>query len=103
VGTSNNVGSFTFDKGGSGSYSFTIDGTSYANTFGWSVSGTTISISKVSQSVNLQGSVDQLAIAFSGNETGKKSIKLEGSETHQFVSGSTSQTVISGTFSLVKN
>ena len=103
IGSSANVGTFTFDKDGSGSYSFSINGSSYAQSFNWSVSGDVVSITKVSQTFDFSGNISQLAIAFSSTQTDKKSMILEGSETHQYVSGSISQSVIAGTFLLTKN
>lgn len=103
LGTTTNAGKFVFEKDGSGSYNFTIDGTSYYQTFKWSVNDENISITKVSQTFDFQGNFTQLAIAFSGVKTGKNSIEIEGSETQQYSSGSTLQEVISGTFTLKKN
>ena len=103
TGTTTDAGKFVFDKDGSGRYNFTLDGNPYAQTFYWSVNGEEISITKVSQTSDVSGNISQLAISFEGTQTGKNSIEIEGSETHQYSSGNISQIIISGTFSLEKN
>lgn len=105
TGSTANAGKFSFDKDGSGSYSFTVDGTDYSQSFTWDVNDEKISVTKVSQSVNIfSGSVEQLAVAISGSRNSKTEIHLEGSETHQYVGGSPiiSQHVFTGTFSLTR-
>lgn len=102
MGTTTNAGIFSFEKDGSGSYEFTIDGSTYSQTFGWSVNEEAIAITRVSQSFDFSGNFDQLAVAFSGTQSNKTNIVLDGSETHQYSSGSVTETVIAGTFSLTK-
>lgn len=105
MGTSSDVGTFTFENDGSGSYNFTIDGDSYSRSFDWVVSDESISITEVIQSVDyLTGDVIQISVAFSGVRDNKNEITLEGSETMQTTSGtSVTQKVISGTFKLKRN
>lgn len=102
MGTTTNAGKFVFDKDGSGSYNFTVDGDTYSQSFNWSVSEDAISVAKTSQTVDFSGNFTQLAIAISGEQTGKNKIRLEGSETLQYSSGSITQKVITGTFELSK-
>ncbi|HYG49404.1 MAG TPA: hypothetical protein VD905_00810 [Flavobacteriales bacterium] len=103
-GTTANAGTFMFDKDGSGSYNFTVDGTIYNETFAWSVNNTTVSITKVSQNVDFTGggSIEQIAISFSGDQKDKKNFEIQGSDSRQYASGSISQKVFTGTFSLTK-
>lgn len=102
LGTTSNAGTFTFEKDGSGKYSFVVDGSSYSQSFDWSVNEEVISITKVSQTVDFSGNFDQLAVAISGTQSSKNNIELEGSETHQYSSGPITQHVIVGSFSLTK-
>lgn len=99
-GITTNAGTFSFDKDGSGSYNFTIDGDTYSQTFTWTVDNEEISIVKVSQLVDLSGNIDQLAVAISGTQSSKNKIDLDGSETHQYSSGNVTQKVMTGTFTL---
>jgi hypothetical protein len=99
IGTTANAGTFTFNKDGSGSYNFTIDGTNYSQNFTWSVSGTTINVTKISQTVSLSG-IDQFVIAISGTKSDKHSFTVQGTETHQYAGGTIEQSVLTGTFTL---
>ncbi|HET6991769.1 MAG TPA: hypothetical protein VFJ43_10615, partial [Bacteroidia bacterium] len=76
TGTTASAGTFTFDKDGSGSYNFTVNGTNYSQTFSWSVDNEKISITKVGESFNLSGNFDQLAVAISGTQSSKTNISL---------------------------
>jgi hypothetical protein len=102
TGTTADAGTFTFDKGGSGSYNFIVNGTTYSQSFSWSVSNENISLTKVSQTFDLSGNFNQLAVAISGTQSDKKKMELQGSETHQYSSGNITQDVFTGTFSLTK-
>jgi hypothetical protein len=104
TGSTSNAGSFAFDKDGSGSYEFTIDGETYSNDFTWTVDNETVSLSYLNQNVNFSGDITQVTVAFTGTETGKQEIEMDGSYTQQITSGSTfNQSVLSGTFSLKKD
>ncbi|MEO5643356.1 MAG: hypothetical protein ABIQ40_07575 [Bacteroidia bacterium] len=100
LGTTSNAGTFSFDKDGSGSYSFTVDGSTYSENFNWTVSDEHVSIAKVSQSFDLSGNFSQLAVAISGTQQSKNTIELAGSQTNQYSSGPVTQQVITGTFLL---
>src|SRR5688572_2031060 len=65
--TLENAGTFDFEKDGSGSYNFTIDGVNHAQSFGWSNSDESVSITRISQDIDFTtGDIEQLAIAFGG-------------------------------------
>jgi hypothetical protein len=102
LGTTANAGTFTFDKDGSGSYNFTVDGSTYSRNFTWTVSNENIKIVRVSTSIDFSGNVDQLTIAITGNQESKNNIELAGTETHVYSSGPTTESVLTGTFSLTK-
>lgn len=103
TGVETNAGTFTFDKGGSGSYDYTVDGTKRASTFSWQVDGSDIIISYISQSINSNLDIEQIVISFTGSETSKNNIELSGSETIQEVGGvNIDQFVLTGTFNLSK-
>jgi len=102
-GTSTNVGEFTFDESGSGSYNFTIaDSNVYAETFNWAVSDENISIAKVSQSFDFSGNIKQIAVAFSGTQKSKTELTIEGSETLQGFTGDFTQRVLTAKITLTK-
>ncbi|MBW8050796.1 MAG: hypothetical protein FVQ77_10770 [Cytophagales bacterium] len=102
-GVETNAGTFTFDKGGSGSYDYTVAGTKRANTFSWQVDGSDITISRISQSINSNFEIEQIVISFTGSETSKNNIELTGSEIIQEVGGvNIDQFVLTGTFNLSK-
>jgi hypothetical protein len=103
LGTTANAGTFTFDKDGTGSYSFTVDGSGYSRNFTWSVTDENIKIVRVSTDIDFStGNVDQLTIAIVGEQKSKNSIELGGTETHVYSSGPTTESVLTGTFSLTK-
>lgn len=102
LGTTANAGTFTFEKDGSGSYNFTVDGSTYSRTFTWTVNDENISVVRVSTSIDFSGNVDQLTIAIAGEQKSKNNIELAGTETHVYSSGPTTESVLTGTFSLTK-
>lgn len=101
-GTSTDIGTFTFNENGSGSYYFTIDTNIYQQSFNWSVSDESISVTKVSQTFDFSGNIKQIAVAFSGTQNSKTELTIEGSETIQGYTGEVTQRVFTGTFLLGK-
>lgn len=103
LGMTANAGTFTFEKDGKGSYNFTVDAATYSRNFTWTVHDETIKIVRVSTDVNFStGDIDQLTIAITGSQESKNNIRFSGSETHVYSGGPTSETVLTGTFSLTK-
>lgn len=101
TGSSTDAGTFEFDESGSGSYSITLGTETYAQSFNWTVSEEEFSIVKVSQSYDFStGEIIQKAVAFSGKQTDKNILEVEGSETLQYFSGDIEQNVMAGTFIL---
>lgn len=100
MGSTANTGNFIFEKEGSGTYNFTVNGEQYNSNFTWNVSGEVISITSISQTIF--GGISQKAISFSGEQTGKNSITLKGSIVEQYFSGTIEQKSLSGTFYLSK-
>ncbi len=103
-GTTANAGNFTFDKGGSGSYSYEINGTTMEGDFDWKVDDQEVTISYVGQSVDFSsGAITQKVVAYSGTQPSKTSLILEGTETSQFTSGGIEQKVVTASFKLSKD
>jgi len=103
-GSTANAGTFTFDNGGAGKYSYKVNDTiSRAGSFTWSVSGEKASLISTTQSINFStGGFTQKVLAYSGTQPGKTKLVLDGSETDQNGSGSISQFVITANFTLTK-
>ena len=101
-GTTSNAGTFTFDKDGDGNYQYTINGTSRFLSFRWNVHDEKISVTKLSNTFDLNGDFTQTVISMMGSQTSKNTIVLEGSETIQYSFGTVSQEVLVATFSLTK-
>ncbi|MFN6943348.1 MAG: hypothetical protein ACK4ND_00260 [Cytophagaceae bacterium] len=106
TGTASNVGKFTFDKGGSGSFDFTVEGYHRTGTFGWEVSDRSITLVRTSMSTGgfmNPSSITQNVVAITGTEESKNRYILEGTETVQKTSGSNiEQFVLVGKFILEK-
>lgn len=103
TGSSTDAGTFFFNENNGGSYSLTLGTETYAESFTWSVSDENISVIKTTQSIDFfTGDVIQIVISFSGTQTDKTTIELEGSDTRQYVSGDITQTVMAGSFILEK-
>jgi hypothetical protein len=101
-GTTANPGTFTFEKDGSGSYNFTVDGSTYSRNFAWAVNGENIKIARISTSFDLSGNIEYLTIGIVGKQKNKSNIELSGTETLVYSSGPATETVFTGTFSLTK-
>lgn len=103
IGTTNDAGSFTFDKNGTGTYNFNVNGTNYAQSFTWNVSDENIALTKINQTVDFMGGeIEQLVVSMSGTRSDKKNMVLAGTETRIFTSGDVTETVLTGTFTLEK-
>lgn len=103
TGTSADAGTFSFDENGNGSYNFTLGAITYSESFSWSVSEESFSITKITQSIDFfSGEITQIIIAFSGSRIDKNTIEMSGSDTRQFTSGDITQTVMAGTFTLAR-
>jgi hypothetical protein len=90
-GTINNPGSFTFNEGGTGSYSFTLDGNTFSREFAWTAEDEELAIVNVYQNVDfMTGDMEQLSVAFGGEKTAKNELFLSGTETYIEISGSES-------------
>lgn len=102
VSTAYNVGTFTFDNN-NGKYSYTIEGHQRKGTFTWSVDNQTIKITSVSQKYS-GSTIIQTAVSYSGSESSKNKMSLEGSDVDQQVStsGNFNQFVLTATFRLSK-
>lgn len=103
TGTSTDAGTFTFDEGGNGTYSFVLGTKTYSESFTWSVSGETFSITKITQAIDFfTGDITQIVISFSGSQIDKNTIEMDGSDTRQYTSGDITQTVMTGSFTLTR-
>ena len=80
LGTSYNVGTFTFDEDGGGSYDYTVNGKQRTGIFGYSVENEEVAIIKVEQGLF---PFYQSTTVYVGESTGKKTFYLDGSETYQ--------------------
>lgn len=103
-GTTYDAGTFTFDKGGKGSYSYSIDTIQRTGSFNWQVEDRKVTITSINQSFSFGSNVNinQKAIAYTGTETKKNEIVMEGSETEQEAGSSITQFSLTGTFYLNK-
>jgi hypothetical protein len=102
-GNTTDAGNFTFDKDGSGSYSYEIDGKKMEGTFDWSVDDQKVTISYVGQSVDYgTGAVNQKVVAYTGTLPSKTELLISGTETSQYTSGSITQSVLTAGFNLTK-
>jgi len=103
TGSSTDAGTFSFDEDGGGSYDFTLGTETYSESFSWSVSEETFSITKISQSIDFfTGDITQIVISFSGTQVNKTTIEMDGSDTRQYTSGDITQSVMAGSFILSK-
>ncbi len=98
MGTSTYCGTFTFNKGGSGSYSFTIGADTYSSPFTWSVKDQKISLTYAYE--DIFGNLSQKAVSFSGTQQGSTTLSLQGSQTEQYINSNISQKVLQGTLRL---
>jgi len=94
-GTTNNAGTFTFDDDGSGSYNYSVGGVNRAGTFTYAVDDEEIAIVNVAQ--GWFPVFYQEATAYAGEQTSKKKLYLEGTETYQ---DTAQQYVFTGEFNL---
>jgi hypothetical protein len=103
-GSTVNAGTFTFDNGGTGKYSYKVNDTiSRSGTFSWSVSSQKASLTSATESINYSTfAVTQKAVAYTGTQPSKTKLILDGSETDQNASASISQFVITANFTLTK-
>jgi hypothetical protein len=103
-GTTNNPGTFTFDKDGSGSYSYQIDTIQRSGNFTWYVDDQKAILTSVNQTINFTGgaTVTQKLVAYTGTQTDKNKLTLQGSETDQEAGSGVNQFVLTGTFQLSK-
>jgi len=103
-GSDANAGTFTFEKGGSGKFSYTIEDTiKRTGTFEWTVDDEKVSIVSVTQSINYSTfAVTQKAVAYTGTQPSKAKLTVEGSETDQNSSGGISQFVLTATFNMTR-
>lgn len=91
TGTETNAGTFTFNKDGTGSYSYKLDGQQKSGTFTWS-NGTSV-ISATVQS----GSISQQVIVYTILSQSRTKFEIQGSEVINSTSG---QYVMNATFNL---
>ncbi|MBL4752054.1 MAG: hypothetical protein JKY52_00430 [Flavobacteriales bacterium] len=96
-GTTVNPGIFTFHDDGSGSYEFTINGQQRTGSFTYIVKDELVSLSFVFQ--NTVGAFFQETIAYTGSQDAKKTLYIEGVETHQ---DTASQNTFTAEFNLRK-
>lgn len=103
-GTTVDAGKFTFDKDGTGSYSYKVDTYDRSGSFKWEVNDKKLTITSAQQKLSFGSfpSIDQKVIAYTGSEPEKNSLVLEGSETEQQLTNGISQFVLTGTFYLSK-
>jgi len=102
MGSSSNVGTFTFDKKDKGSYEFSIGDFDYSGTFSYTVEDGKITASYINQSFSLSNpSITQEVLELSGVESGDD-ITLTGSRTSQALSGGIEQNVLTADFVLSK-
>lgn len=97
-GTATNAGAFYFNNG-KGSFDITINSTHKEDYYGYSESGTEVTITNITQSVN-GSAVSQNSIAITGDKTNTTTMVLTGAITKQTT---TSQFSLAGTFTLQKN
>jgi hypothetical protein len=102
--TTSNAGTFTFVKGGSGTYTYNVaDTIQRSGSFNWSVSNQKVSLIRVSQSISFtSGNIDQRSLVYNGTQPSKTKLTFSGSETDQNYSGDITQSVFTGTFTLTK-
>lgn len=92
MGTETNAGTFTFNKGGSGSYNYTLDGQKKSGAFTWSNDASVILITVSS------GTISQQVIAYTILERSRNKFEIQGNEvTNSVPSG---QYVMSAVFKL---
>ncbi|MBX9850694.1 MAG: hypothetical protein K2X86_02940 [Cytophagaceae bacterium] len=99
------TGSFTFEKNGEGTYSYSIDTLQRTGKFTWDVNSQKLEIIKVGQTIDfLSGTVYQKAVNYIGTETDKgEVIVIEGTETDQEVGSGFNQFALTATFTLKKD
>ncbi len=97
-GTVTNAGAFYFDNG-KGSFDILINDTRKEDYFGYTETGTDVSITSIAQNAG-SSNFSQNVIAMSGEKTSATTITLDGTITKQSLTG---QFVLTGTFTLQKN
>jgi len=106
-GTTTNAGTFTFNDG-TVVVNFTINGKTTSDTWPWTVDNETITIADITQTLPIPPItlIEQSIIAYSGEQTSKDKITLEGASTLQEIGLSPSDTinqyVLTAAFSLTR-